>query len=156
LRRSRKLPCAVSIHSASRELLLPSPTGPRRTTPHSPSTRRGGAFIASALHVDAKADDAAADFAGDGSPVDVESHILDSCNFTGRDPLTLLFFPFSIRYHALHHLFPSMPYHHLKQAHEHLTATLPAESPYLSLDQAGWWSVARRTLGGTPQPTRGA
>jgi hypothetical protein len=95
-------------------------------------------------------------FEGDGSRVDVEAHILDSCNFTGRDPLTLLFFPFSIRYHALHHLFPSMPYHHLKQAHEHLTATLPAESPYLSLDQAGWWSVARRTLGGTPQPARGA
>jgi fatty acid desaturase len=85
-------------------------------------------------------------FEGDGSRVDIESHILDSCNFTSNDPLTLLFFPFSIRYHALHHLFPSMPYHNLKRAHEHLVATLPVDSPYHSLDRPGWWSVARRTL----------
>jgi fatty acid desaturase len=85
---------------------------------------------------------------GDGSPVDVEAHITDSCNFTGNDPLTLLFFPFSIRYHALHHLFPSMPYHNLQRAHEHLVAKLPADSPYLALDRPGWWSVARRTLCG--------
>ena len=85
-------------------------------------------------------------FEGDGSRVDMESHILDSCNFTRNDPLTLLFFPFSIRFHALHHLFPSMPYHQLAAAHAHLAATLPADSPYLSLDRPGWWSVARRTL----------
>jgi fatty acid desaturase len=91
---------------------------------------------------------------GDGSQVDMAAHITDSCNFTGHDPLTLLFFPFSIRYHALHHLFPSMPYHNLKRAHEHLAATLPADSPYLSLDRPGWWSVARRAIFGprTPLP----
>jgi len=87
-------------------------------------------------------------FAGDGSPVDVESHILDSCNFTGRDPLTWLFFPFSIKYHALHHLFPSLPYHNLEAAHAHLVQTLPADSPYLGLDQPGWWPVAKRTVFG--------
>ena len=87
-------------------------------------------------------------FAGDGSPVGLEAHIADSCNFTGRDPLTLLFFPFSIRYHALHHLFPSLPYHNLQAAHEHLVASLPGDSPYLTLDRPGWWSVARRTLFG--------
>lgn len=85
-------------------------------------------------------------FDGDGGRVDMESHILDSCNFTRNDPLTLLFFPFSIRFHALHHLFPSMPYHRLAAAHAHLVATLPSDSPYLSLDRPGWWSVARRTL----------
>ena len=85
-------------------------------------------------------------FEGDGSRVDMEAHILDSCNFTRNDPLTLLFFPFSIRFHALHHLFPSMPYHQLKAAHAHLTATLPVDSPYLALDRPGWWSVASRTL----------
>jgi fatty acid desaturase len=88
-------------------------------------------------------------FEGDGSRVDIETHILDSCNFTGNDPLTLLFFPFSIRYHALHHLFPSLPYHNLKQAHEHLAATLPPDSPYHALDCPGWWSVARRTILGS-------
>jgi len=85
-------------------------------------------------------------FEGDGRPVDIEDHILDSCNFTSNDPLTLLLFPFSIRYHALHHLFPSLPYHNLKSAHAHLTAVLPASSPYHMLDRPGWWSVARRTL----------
>ena len=92
-------------------------------------------------------------FAGDGSPVGLESHIADSCNFTTNDPLTLLFFPFSIRYHALHHLFPSMPYHNLKPAHEHLVRTLPADSPYRQLDRPGWWSVAKCTIFGPPQGT---
>lgn len=85
---------------------------------------------------------------GDGSRTDMESHITDSCNFTTNDPLTLLFFPFSIRYHALHHLFPSLPYHNLRSAHEHLMATLPADSPYRSLERPGWWSVARRAIFG--------
>ena len=87
-------------------------------------------------------------FEGDGSPVSLESHVSDSCNFTGHDPLTWLFFPFSIRYHALHHLFPSMPYHNLKAAHDYLVRNLPGDSPYLGLDQPGWWSVARRTVFG--------
>jgi fatty acid desaturase len=88
---------------------------------------------------------------GDGSRSDMESHITDSCNFATNDLLTLLFFPFSIRYHALHHLFPSLPYHNLKPAHEHLMATLPADSPYRSLERPGWWSVARRAIfGGSP------
>ncbi|MBU6308641.1 MAG: fatty acid desaturase [Planctomycetes bacterium] len=88
---------------------------------------------------------------GDGAPSNMESHIADSCNFTTNDPLTLLFFPFSIRYHALHHLFPSLPYHNLKPAHEHLMAALPADSPYRSLERPGWWSVARRAIfGGSP------
>ena len=87
-------------------------------------------------------------FAGDGGRVEIEAHIVDSCNFTRNDPLTLLFFPFSIRYHALHHLFPSMPYHNLEPAHAHLVATLPPESPYHGLDRPGWWSVARVTMFG--------
>jgi fatty acid desaturase len=87
-------------------------------------------------------------FQGDGSVAPVEQHILDSCNFPATDPLTWLFFPFSIRYHALHHLFPSLPYHNLAAAHAHLIRTLPAGSPYHGLDQPGWWPVARRTVWG--------
>ena len=87
-------------------------------------------------------------FASHGRPMEWSSHILDSCNFTGRDPLTWLFFPFSIRYHALHHLFPSLPYHNLAAAHAYLLRELPADSPYRTLDQTSWWSVARSTLRG--------
>jgi fatty acid desaturase len=79
-------------------------------------------------------------------PFNLDDHIRDSCNYTGRDFLTWLFFPFAIRYHALHHLFPTLPYHNLKAAHEYLVENLPADSPYRALDQSTWWSVARRTL----------
>jgi fatty acid desaturase len=81
-------------------------------------------------------------FEANGKKLDFAEHILDSCNYTGRDFFTWLFFPFSIRYHALHHLFPSLPYHNLSAAHTHLMQTLPADSPYRTLDQPGWWPVA--------------
>ena len=60
--------------------------------------------------------------------------------------MTWLLFPFAIRYHALHHLCPTLPYHNLKAAHAHLRMSLPAESPYHTLDQPSWWHVAKRTL----------
>jgi fatty acid desaturase len=82
----------------------------------------------------------------EGAPLCWESHILDSCNYTGRDFFTWLLFPFSIRYHALHHLFPTLPYHNLSAAHRHLVAVLPPTSPYLGLDQVSWWRVARKVL----------
>jgi fatty acid desaturase len=85
-------------------------------------------------------------FEADGQPLALDAHIRDSCNFTGRDGLTWLLFPFAIRYHALHHLFPSLPYHNLRAAHEHLLAHLPADSPYRALDETNWWPVAKRTL----------
>lgn len=85
-------------------------------------------------------------FESHGEQLDMSNHIFDSCNFTGRDPLTWLFFPFSIRYHALHHLFPSLPYHNLAAAHRYLMRELPEDSPYRTLDQANWWTVAQRTL----------
>jgi fatty acid desaturase len=75
-------------------------------------------------------------FEGDGSRVNVESHILDSCNFTGNDLLTRLFFPFSIRYH------------NLKSAHRYLLEVLPSNSPYRELDERNWWGVAKKTLFG--------
>ena len=85
-------------------------------------------------------------FVTDGEQFELDAHIRDSCNYTGRDFFTWLFFPFSIRYHALHHLFPTLPYHNLKAAHGYLAEHLPSDSPYHTLDQKSWWSVAHRTL----------
>lgn len=85
-------------------------------------------------------------FEGSGEKLSMSDHIQDSCNFTSRDPLTWLFFPFAIQYHALHHLFPSLPYHNLAFAHNYLMAELPGDSPYRDLSQPGWWSVAREML----------
>jgi fatty acid desaturase len=42
----------------------------------------------------------------------------------------VLLFPVGLRYHALHHLFPTMPYHNLGEAHRRLSSGLPPDSPY--------------------------
>lgn len=85
-------------------------------------------------------------FESDGQPMSIDAHIVDSCNYTERDFLTWLFFPFAIKYHALHHMFPSLPYHNLQAAHEYLDANLPTDSPYRNLNQPTWWSAASRTF----------
>jgi fatty acid desaturase len=54
----------------------------------------------------------------------------DSINITGQTWLTVLLFPVGLRYHALHHLFPSLPYHNLPEAHRRLSALLPPDAPY--------------------------
>ncbi|HWB01135.1 MAG TPA: fatty acid desaturase [Pirellulales bacterium] len=56
--------------------------------------------------------------------------LLDSVNYPARPWLGELWAPVGLRFHALHHLFPSMPYHRLAEAHRRLMAQLPADSPY--------------------------
>ena len=53
----------------------------------------------------------------------------DSTNITGGW-LTELWCPLGLRYHALHHLFPGIPYHNLGKAHRRLMQDLPAGSIY--------------------------
>lgn len=85
-------------------------------------------------------------FESDGEKMTASEHIHDSCNYTGSDFFTWLLYPYSIRYHALHHLFPSMPYHNLQAADRYLMETLPSDSPYRDLQQSSWFSVARKTV----------
>lgn len=87
----------------------------------------------------------------DGEPLDLHDHLLDSSNFTQRDLVTSILCPFAIRYHALHHLFPSLPYHNLAAAHYHLLEHVAADSPYRSLDRPSWWSVARHAFRDRPE-----
>lgn len=56
--------------------------------------------------------------------------LLDSVNITGDLLFTELFFPLGLRYHALHHLLPTLPYHNLGKAHRMLMDQLPEDSPY--------------------------
>jgi fatty acid desaturase len=65
----------------------------------------------------------------------------DSVNVTGMPLLTELFFPVGLRYHALHHLFPSIPYHNLGIAHRRLMANLPQGSAYHRANYSGFWSA---------------
>ncbi len=80
---------------------------------------------------------------GDGRELTFEEQLLDSVNYPHRPWFTELWGPTGTRYHALHHLFPSIPYHNLGIAHRRLTAGLPADSMYhetvrVSLVQAIW------------------
>jgi fatty acid desaturase len=65
-----------------------------------------------------------------GGEVTFLDQLLDSVNYPNRPFLSSLWAPVGLRFHALHHLFPSLPYHNLAKAHKRLMAELPANSPY--------------------------
>ena len=56
--------------------------------------------------------------------------LLDTCTLSGQHPLQMLGAPVGLRYHALHHWIPSLPYHNLPRAHRLLAASLPPGEPY--------------------------
>jgi len=58
------------------------------------------------------------------------SQIQDSVTITNSPILHELLFPVGMRYHALHHMMPGMPYHNLGHAHRRLMAELGPDSPY--------------------------
>ncbi len=65
-----------------------------------------------------------------GDEVTFVDQLLDSINYPRHPLVSGLWAPVGLRFHALHHLFPSMPYHNLARAHRMLMAELPADSPY--------------------------
>lgn len=71
----------------------------------------------------------------------------DSINITGKSLLSYLTYPIGLRYHALHHLFPTMPYHNLGRAHRLLMARLPVDSPYRSIGEQGFFPAAGHLIG---------
>ena len=56
--------------------------------------------------------------------------MLDSVTLDNDSLTAVLINPVGLRYHATHHLFPSMPYHSMRAAHKRLLKHLPADSPY--------------------------
>jgi fatty acid desaturase len=72
-----------------------------------------------------------------GGEVTFLDQLLDSVNYPNRPFISALWAPVGLRFHALHHLFPSMPYHNLAQAHRRLMAELPADSPYRQTESPG-------------------
>jgi fatty acid desaturase len=63
-------------------------------------------------------------------PVDRMTQLLDSINLTGSSWMTMVAAPVGLRYHALHHLLPTLPYHSLGAVHHALERELPLASPY--------------------------
>ncbi len=66
----------------------------------------------------------------DGEVMTVTAQYLDSVNVPPPATLPALWAPVGLRYHALHHLLPGVPYHNLGEAHSRLIDVLPTESQY--------------------------
>lgn len=59
--------------------------------------------------------------------------IIDSGTYAGHRFSVLTsawLYPLGLRYHALHHMFPQIPYHRMGKAHRWLMETLPENHPY--------------------------
>ncbi len=89
-----------------------------------------------------------------GEEVTFLEQLLDSLNYPRRPLLSELWAPVGLRFHALHHLFPSLPYHNLAKAHAKLMAELPADSPYRQTESPSLtaalvelWHTSRRQRG---------
>ena len=66
----------------------------------------------------------------EGEPMSVTAQYLDTVNVPPPGILAALWAPVGLRYHALHHLLPSLPYHSLGEAHRRLTAHELARETY--------------------------
>jgi fatty acid desaturase len=76
-----------------------------------------------------------------GDVVGITAQYLDSVNVPPPGLLPVLWAPVGLRYHALHHLLPGLPYHALGAAHRRLVAALPAESTYHKANYGGLFIV---------------
>jgi fatty acid desaturase len=76
-----------------------------------------------------------------GQAMSIEGQLLDSVDISANDWVTLALCPVGLRFHALHHLFPGMPYHNLGAAHRRLVHQLAQDHPYRSCVYPSIWAV---------------
>jgi fatty acid desaturase len=89
----------------------------------------------------------------DGEVLTVTAQFLDSVNVPPPGLLPELWAPVGLRYHALHHLLPGVPYHALAEAHRRLKDALPTDSQY---HKANYRSLPKLVLNLVAGSARGA
>jgi fatty acid desaturase len=77
------------------------------------------------------------------SPTTRKQQILDSLTVTGS-PWLFWLYPVGLRYHALHHMMPHVPYHHMAKLHRILLTRLPDDHPYRATIVNGFLQAYRR------------
>ncbi|MEL6876545.1 MAG: fatty acid desaturase [Pseudomonadota bacterium] len=85
----------------------------------------------------------------EGEPMTVTAQYLDSVNVPPPGLAAELWAPVGLRYHALHHLMPSMPYHDLPEAHRRLAGKLGSGSTYEGANHPGMLPLVGRIAGST-------
>jgi len=88
----------------------------------------------------------------DGEARTVTAQYLDSVNVPPPARFSGLWAPVGLRYHALHHLLPSMPYHSLAECHRRLEAHLGLESTYRRAAYPGLTPLLARLARSTMKP----
>ena len=80
----------------------------------------------------------------EGEPMTVTAQFLDSVNVPPPGIAAEIWAPVGLRYHALHHLMPSMPYHDLPEAHRRLASELGSGSTYEGANHPGMLTLVAR------------
>jgi fatty acid desaturase len=90
----------------------------------------------------------------DSGELSMTEQLLDSCTIATHERLSdrfaglcrALAAPVGLRYHALHHWIPSIPYHNLGRAHRVLVSTLRSDAPYHATVERGFLPPLRDLL----------
>ncbi len=85
----------------------------------------------------------------EGEAITVTAQYLDSVNVPPPALLPLIWAPVGLRFHALHHLLPGLPYHALAEAHRRLSSVLEPSSPFHRADYAGLPVLLSRLIDST-------
>lgn len=84
----------------------------------------------------------------EGEPMDLLEQYRDSVNISGGSLVDALLAPVGLRYHALHHLLPTVPYHSLGAIHRIMLSELPPSTPYHEAEHRTLVHAVRSLFGG--------